>query len=60
MGKHYQTVVAAELTNVSSMLADFDSLYAAAMVGEREGAEPESLDLVEEATSEPEDPDSVF
>ena len=60
VAKHYQTVVTSELTNVSSMLADFDSLYAAAMVGEREGAEPESLDLVEEAPTEPEDSDSVF
>jgi hypothetical protein len=58
VGKHYQNVVDVEIKSVRSMLNDFDSLFAAAMTGERDLPEPESLKLVEEP-EEPEDPEEI-
>jgi hypothetical protein len=58
VGKHYQNVVDVEIKSVRSMLNDFDALFAAAMTGERDLPEPESLKLVEEP-EEPEEPEEI-
>ncbi len=48
VGKHYHTVATSDLAKVKRMLGDFDALFAAAMTGESDDIELESLKLVEE------------
>ena len=55
VGKHYQNVVDVEIKSVRAMLNDFDALFAAAMTGDLDTPEPESLKLVDEP-DEPEEP----